>query len=297
MTPNAIRLAAGDLEAVVEPAFGGRVTAFRRQGLDLFVAVTGGRGDPAKAPAGGCFPLVPWSNRIRNATLDIGGAVLELAATEKDAPNAIHGHGRRIAWRVGAVGGTSSIRMNYSFPSGEEGWPFAYVADQTVSLSEESLSITLSVENRSSAPMPVGLGLHPYLPRTPEMGLWFSATSAWPPVDGKFPQGPTPVPAEHDFSEPRPVVLGLDQGFGGWDGSVHAIWPEHGVGLGIHGGATLGHLIVFTPPERDFVCLEPVSHCIDAANLAARGVAGTGHRTIDPNERLTATVRFSVEVF
>jgi aldose 1-epimerase len=93
------------------------------------------------------------------------------------------------------------------------------------------------------------------------------------------------------------VVLGLDQGFGGWDGSVHAIWPEHGVGLGIHGGAALGHLIVFTPQDRDYVCLEPVSHCIDADNLAARGVTGTGHRLLEPGERLAVIVRFQVEVF
>src|SRR3546814_11919295 len=77
--------------------------------------------------------------------------------------------------------------------------------------------------------------------------------------------------------------------------SGHAIWPERGLGLSIHGGAALGHLIVFTPPGRDFLCLEPVSHSIDAANLAARGVAGTGYRTLAPGERLVVMVRFQVE--
>ena len=129
------------------------------------------------------------------------------------------------------------------------------------------------------------------------MGLWFSALTAWPPVDQGFPGGPQPVPAVHDFGEPRAVVRGLDQGFGGWDGSLHAIWPERGLGLSIHGGAALGHVIVFTPPERDFICLEPVSHAVDAANLAARGVPATGHRLLASGERLVVTVRFQVEVF
>ncbi len=297
MKPRVFHLSAGDLEATVEPAFGGRVTAFRRNGVDLFVPLAGGRGDPAKAGAGGCFPLVPWSNRIRDGRLAYDGQVVELAQTETDGTSAIHGHGRRISWRVMGDGGTSSVRMSYVFPAGEEGWPFSYAADQTVSLGDDALSITLSVQNSSSRPMPAGLGLHPYLPRTPEMGLWFSAANAWPPVYGKLPAGPEPVPAELDFSEPRPVVLGLDQGFGGWDGSVHAIWPEHGLGMGIHAGAALSHLIVFSPSDRDYVCVEPVSHCIDADNLAASGVQGTGQRLLQPGERLAVTVRFQVEVF
>lgn len=297
MTAPVILLSAGDLEATVEPALGGRVTAFRRAGVDLFTPVTGDSSGPSRVGGGGCFPLVPWSNRIRDGRLDQGDRTIDLTATETGAGHAIHGHGRRRAWAVTADGSPSSVRMRYAHPAGEEGWPFAYSAEQTVNLSDDALSITLSVENTSTTAMPVGLGLHPYLPRTPEMGLWFQASSAWPPVDGKLPAGPQPVPSEFDFSEPRPVVSGLDQGFGGWDGSVHAIWPERGLALAIHGGAALNHLIVFTPPDRDFVCVEPATHCIDAANLAARGVAGTGHRMLPAKERLAVMVRFQVEVF
>lgn len=290
-------LTAGDLEAVVEPGFGGRITAFRQAGVDLFTPVPDGGRDPAKAPGGGCFPLVPWSNRIRDGGLTVDGAALQLTRTETGGTAAIHGHGRRRSWDVTADGGPTSVRMGYVHPAGEEGWPFAYAADQTVSLGDDALTVTLAIENRSGRGMPVGLGLHPYLPRTPEMGLWFLAQSAWPPVEGKYPAEPQPVPADLDFSEPRPVALGLDQGFGGWDGSIHAIWPERGLGLSMHGGAALGHLIVFSPPDQDFICLEPVTHCIDAANLASRGVAGTGHRVLEPDERVVAMVRFQVEVF
>jgi len=297
MTPPSFQLSAGELEVTVEPALGGRITTFRRAGVDLFTPVVGDRDDPTRAGGGGCFPLVPWSNRVRDGRLDMGGRTLDLDATEAGTGHAIHGHGRRRAWTVTADGSPASIRMRYAHPAGEEGWPFAYIAEQTISLGEDALSITLSVENVSSSAMPVGLGLHPYLPRTPEMGLWFSAANAWPPVDGKLPAGPQTIPAEFDFTEPRPVVSGLDQGFGGWDGSVHAIWPDRGLALAIHGGAALNHLIVFSPPDRDFICIEPVTHCIDAANLSAHGVQGTGHRMLDVKERLAVMVRFKVEVF
>jgi len=289
------QLQAGDLQAIVEPGFGGRVTAFRHRGADLFVPVPDGPRDPALGAAGGCFPLVPWSNRVRDGRWPTATGTLALTATEAGTANAIHGHGRRRPWTVTGDGGRS-VRMAYTHPAGDEGWPFGYVADQTVNLGEDGLSITLGLENRSDREMPFGLGLHPYLPRTPETGLWFAAETAWPPVDGKLPAGPVAVPADLDFSEPRPLVLGLDQGFGGWDGSAHAIWPERGLGLSLHGGAALSHLHVFTPTDRNFLCLEPVSHAIDAANLAARGVPGTGHRTLPPGERAVITVRFLVAV-
>ena len=67
--------------------------------------------------------------------------------------------------------------------------------------------------------------------------------------------------------------------------------------MAIHGGAALSHFIVFTPADQDFLCLEPVTHCIDASNLAFQGVADTGDRTLAPDERLAVTVRFKVEVF
>ena len=290
-------LASGDLEAVVEPAFGARISAFRCRGGDLFVPVPDGPRDLSVGAAAGCFPLVPWSNRVRDARMAHAGRTLDLTATDSSGAHAIHGHGRRRAWTVTADGGASSVRMSYAHQAGEEGWPFAYRAEQTVSLGEGALSVTLSVENQAAEDMPVGIGLHPYLPKTPEIGLWFSALTSWAPVEGSLPSGPQPVPTAHDFAEPRALVLGLDQGYGGWDGSLHAIWPERGLGLSIHGGAALGHLIVFTPPERDFVCLEPVSHCVDAANLASRGVPATGHRLLAPGERLVVTVRFQVEVF
>src|SRR3546814_16629266 len=123
-----------------------------------------------------------WSSDVCSSDL---GRALALTATETGTANAIHGHGRRRPWAVIGDGGRSSLRMRYDFPAGEEGWPFAYTADQTVGIAEEALSVTLAVENRSAAEIPVGLGTHPSLPRTPAMGPWFSASRAWPPVDGK----------------------------------------------------------------------------------------------------------------
>ena len=49
-------------------------------------------------------------------------------------------------------------------------------------------------------------------------------------------------------------------------------------------------LVVYTPPGRDFLCVEPVSHVTDAFNLAASGRADTGMQLLEPGEALRAMV-------
>jgi len=291
-----ITLTAGDLSATIDPGLGGRVTAFRKGGVDLFTPVDPADTDPGRPISGGCYPLIPWSNRIRDGHFSFDGQEIRLTATEDGTANAIHGHGNRRAWSVVAEG-EGALALAYEVPAGEEGWPFPYRAEQSFTLNETGLTITLGCQNTGDGRMPVGLGLHPYFPKRGDLGLWFNVQNAWPPVDGKFPTGATGLPAALDFSEPKPVVTGLDQGFGGWDGTAHLIWPEEGLAVVIEGGATLDHLVLYTPADRDYMCLEPVSHCIDAANLHMRDVEGTGFRTILPGHRLSMTALFKIEVF
>lgn len=291
-----ITLTAGEMTATVSPGLGGRITRFSRAGVDLFTPVADSNADPSAAISGGCYPLVPWSNRIRDGRFTFEGKRVDLTPSEPATGSAIHGHGNRRAWTVTGVAG-ESVRMAYHHAGDEEGWPFPYRAEQTVHLSEEGLSMTLACTNTGNARMPVGLGLHPYFPKHGDVGWWFSAENAWPPVEGKFPVGATGIPDRLDFSEPKPAVLGLDQGFGGWNGTAHLIWPQAGLGLSIIGGANLEHLVVYSPEERDYFCVEPVSHAIDAINLATKDVAGTGFRVLDPKHRFAATVRFTVNAF
>jgi aldose 1-epimerase len=291
-----INLAAGDLTASVSPDLGGRVTKFARAGVDLFTSIDDTATDPSAAISGGCYPLVPWSNRIRDGYFAFEGQSVRLTPTESATASAIHGHGNRRAWTVAGVAG-QSVRLTYDQVAGDEGWPFPYQAEQLIHLSDEGLSMTLACTNTGHERMPVGLGLHPYFPKHGDVGMWFQARNTWPPVDGKFPLGATGIPERIDFSDPKPAVMGLDQGFGGWDGEAHLIWPQVGLGLSITGGANLEHLIVYSPEDRDYICVEPVSHAIDAVNLVMKDVEGTGFRILEPKHRFAVTVRFAVNVF
>ena len=290
-----VELAAGPLRATVDPDRGATVTAFRHGEVDLFTPVNRDA-SPGGIRSGGCFPLVPWSNRIRDGELIVGEAVVRLPVTEPDRGHAIHGHGLWRAWACDTAD-DARVRLSLDHPAGQEGWPWAYRAEQVVRLTEDRLSVDLSVVNVGPGAMPVGLGLHPYFPVRPGTGVRIVAATAWPPAEAeKFPVGGVAVPAELDRRTTGPVPTGLDQGFGGWDGHARIDWPDVGLVLTMAAREPLGHLIVFTPADSTFFCLEPVSHAIDAANLAARGVSGTGHRTIEPGEMLAVTVDFTVAV-
>ena len=293
-----ITLRSGRVSAVVEPAFGGRITAFRFGDTDVFAPIPADGSRDLAAPAScGCFPLVPWSNRIRDGRLHVEGEAVDLEATELPAGHAIHGHGLRRIWEAESDGRIA--RMHYAHEAGTGGWPWPYRAAQVVELDDDGMTVTLSVLNTGEGAMPVGLGLHPYFPQTEGTRLTLPVATAWPPTEAdKFPvAGGQPVPEALDRRDEGPVPLGLDQGFGGWEKTARIAWPELGLALTMTGDGPLDHVIVYTPTHRDYFCVEPVTHAIDAANLAeVHGVSDTGHAILPAGGEFSVSLRFTVEV-
>ena len=290
-----IRLSDGALNVEILPEAGGRISAFWSEvggkRVDWFVPRPHSGDADCESTAWGSFPLVPFSNRIRNGRFVWNGEEHRIAATEKGAPHAIHGHGRTAAWDVDARSDTCAA-LSYSYPG--EDWPFPYRARQVFDLAGGTLSISMQLENTGTNPMPGGLGHHPYLPWRSGPALTSSFGSIWPAVDGVLPAGPEAIPGGLDFSGPRERALPrrLDTGFGGWSGRALVHWPGERLSLEIDGSETLSHVILFTPEDRPFFCVEPVTHCIDAINLAAAGVAGTGMRAVLPARQLAASMSF-----
>lgn len=51
-------------------------------------------------------------------------------------------------------------------------------------------------------------------------------------------------------------------------GTARIEGPERGVAVTLRSDPALSHLVIFTPPDRPFIAVEPVSHMIDALNRA-----------------------------
>lgn len=294
-----LTLRSGPLGLEVLPDVGGAVTRFWLErgddAVELFRPATA-RAVEARDPKGmACFPLVPFSNRIRDGRFAFGGRAVSLPPNDPVERYPLHGFGWRAAWRPAAVE-RAAVTLELAHAPGA--WPWAFRAVQHMALARSRLTLTLSLTNESDAAMPAGLGFHPYLPRTAEARLTARVGRVWlTDPDGLPTALVEPPPGSDPGNGLRVDAVALDHCFVGWQGRATVEWPEHRVGLTLAGAPPLGCLVVYTPPGRDFFCVEPVSHVTDAFNLAAGGRADTGMLVLGPGEtaRATATVTVDAE--
>ncbi len=259
--------------------------------------------------------LFPFPNRLRDGRFTFGGRTFQLPLNESTGKHAIHGFTPRNPWRVvGTDAGqdhasiTGRFRLSRDLPSARGLWPADFILTVTYRLTPTVLRVEAVVENPDAGPLPFGLGYHPYfrIPAAPgasadEMVLSAAAGALWE-AEGGIPTGrKLPVPAEFDFRTPRavgPTVLDTLLG--------ELAAPERRSGL--VQVATLGHksapgrlsvwvepsfreLVLFTPPHRKAVAIEPYTCTSDAPNLAARGV-DSGWRVLPPGERWDGAVEY-----
>jgi aldose 1-epimerase len=291
---SVISLHAGRAELGIAPGIGGSIAHYRWidgprvQDWLRPAAAT----DLASGNAGrlACFPLVPYSNRIRAGRFDFGGRAIRLPLDRWPQAHALHGHGWRSAWNVVA---RASDRLAIAYEHAADAWPFRYRARQDFTLAEDELRVTLSVDNVGREAMPVGLGLHPYFPRTARCRLSAHVDAMWATDDEVMPTSLVRADPRLGNGDGLPLdEVALDNVFTGWQGEATIHWPERDACLSVTADPPLGFLVVYSPAGEDYFCVEPVSHCTDAFNLAAHGRVDTGIRTLDSGASLSATVRF-----
>jgi aldose 1-epimerase len=239
------------------------------------------------------FPLVPFSNRIRGGRFRFDGHEVALALNRPPERHAIHGQGWQAAWTPREVSATTAL---LEFRHAPDAWPWAYRATQRFALSPTGLAVELALHNESDAPMPAGLGWHPYFPRTAGTTITADVQALWLTDDEVMPTALAPPRPDADLSRGIGVdTSALDNCFVGWRRHAVLEWPEPGMRLVLTAEAPLDFLVVYTPPARPFFCAEPVSHVTDAFNLAATGRPDVGARSLEPGETLRAVVTLEVE--
>src|SRR4029077_2582987 len=92
--------------------------------------------------------------------------------------HAIHGHGWQARWQVIEAGPTEA-RLEYRHAAEDGPWP--YRATQRFTLGPTSLTVTITLTSETDAPMPAGLGWHPYFPRTPRAAIAAAGGAGWLP--------------------------------------------------------------------------------------------------------------------
>lgn len=283
---SVLTLSAHGFDVEIDPKKGGRINRAVYHGQPLFEPHS--RPDDPSPLDGGCFPLVPFSNRVRHGRFEFDGHAYQLDRNWTGDGHAIHGEGWLQPWRVMSMqDNAATLKLN-----GTPWWPWAYDCLQTIELAPGEMTLTLTLRNLSDRPMPAGLGFHPYFPRTGRTHLRFDAAGVRPPI-GKRVSDTEPLSAATDFGDGRQVSgLSLDHCYFGWTGTADISQPDHGLHIEVSTNRTPGYCVIFVPDDQGFFCFEPVSHLTGA--IAMADVTDNGLVRLRPGETTEFAARFAV---
>jgi aldose 1-epimerase len=238
------------------------------------------------------FPLVPYANRIAHGRFEWAGRELRVPLNFSDHPHALHALGWQAAWEV-VEHEAERVLLRHGHHGGP-GWPWAYDAEQQISLSKKGLEARLRVTNRGDEAAPFGLGFHPYFEAPPGTLLRTRVSNVWLADETCVPERRTGGDWFSDWSDGASVHRDelIDHCFTDWNGAAEVIRPDLGT-IRVTASPELSNLHLYMPPGSSFFCAEPVSHMPNAIN---RADADEGERmhVLEPGETLGVAMRIEI---
>lgn len=286
MPHSAVReLRCGDMRVQVLPALGASLAGWWLGQEALLRCTPAAALDSPLHSA--CFPLLPYSNRLGHCRFDWQGQTYTTRPNFGSSAHSLHGVGWLRSWDClddeSTPTAPASLRMRYRH-SPDADWPFAFEAQQTVSLSADALVLELSLRNSDHRAQPVGLGWHPYFMRRADTRIDIDLAERWDKDSTELPLRASAVQGLHAAV----ADLALDHCFGGWQGSAQVRDARLQLGL----SSTLTWMVVFTPPGADFFCLEPVSHRNNA--IQSDEPRALGLQVLQPGQTAQAQMRLQL---
>lgn len=196
------RIASGDQEATVVEV-GGGLRTYTAAGVDVLE----GYGEAERCSGGRGQILLPWANRLRDGRYRFGGAgEQQLALTEADRHNAIHGLTRWVNWTA-SVHELDRVVMGLVLHP-QPGYPFTLGLSVDYRLVAAGLDVATTAVNLGDRPCPYGAGAHPYLTVGTDLVdravLQAPGTTRLETDEQGIPVGSAPVAGTtYDFRAPR----------------------------------------------------------------------------------------------
>jgi aldose 1-epimerase len=249
-----VSIAAGNLSVQISPSIGGGISGLEWTDESGTRPILRKCNTPfEKVLDAGCFPLVPYVNRIRGGSFTFRGKTVHLQPNMAGDPSPLHGQGWLNPWMVEREADRSSV-FAYSDEPGE--WPWSYEARQEFSIDERGFSIRLSCRNTSDGPMPCGLGEHPYFPCGSDTRIDMEVDCAWTIDRDVLPVERVPADGRYDLRDRLVCGQDLDNGFGEWTGEARLTFPSWPYELRL--SSPQAKLFqVYSPPQGGFFVAEP----------------------------------------
>ncbi|MBW3538662.1 MAG: aldose 1-epimerase [Planctomycetes bacterium] len=273
--------------------------------LDAAASFAEGEGKPSHH---GIPLLFPFPNRIRGGRYEWEGRAYEMqpgqVGFDPDG-NAIHGFCLDRPWRVTDAGDAYAVgefQLSREAPNRRDLWPADFVIEVRYSLRGPCLRADVRIANPDENALPWGFGTHPYfrLPLAAASSpgrclIQVPAAEKWV-LEKCLPTG-----------ERQSVSEGTDLREGEYFDTVKLddvltdlenvgdlvqcaiIDEEAGLQVSQRFSRVFEHAVVYTPPDRPAVCIEPYTCLTDAVNLLARGIE-TGWRKLPPGEEFRTSI-------
>ncbi len=275
-------LHAGALRLALRPDLGGCIAGLWHGDLPVLRSV-----EPAALTASrpsACYPLLPYSNRLAYRKFRWKGRDYTTQPNFGDNPHSVHGVGWQRPWEI-ISSSVLEVVLGYQH-AGDADWPFAFEARQYFTLTPQSMRVQMVFTNTADVAQPVGLGWHPYFPKRARSRLHIELSDRWDSDATQLPTRKVAQPGiDSDLSH-----LDYDNCFDGWKGPARIRDEKFSLQL----SSSLDRLVVFTPQDKDYFCVEPVSHVSNAIHMA--DPAAHGLRTLASGETFEASMKLDIAV-
>jgi aldose 1-epimerase len=272
-----------------------------------------GDGSPTRS---GMPVLFPFPNRIVGASFEWEGREISIPVTHPGDTNAIHGLVCRADWSdwertISQDAVTGRFQLSRDATDARLHWPGDLELRLTYSITDDALTIASEVVNLSQKPVPFGMGFHPYFaPLAAGVGpagvadcqVECGADAFWVlddaiptgerrPVAGSRDLRGNPTVGDRDLDD---ILTDLPPFEGGRTGLMSRARLTGGdVTLSINCDQNWRDVVVFTPPNRNSIAIEPYTCPTDAVHLTQSGQE-VGWRVLAPNESWLGVVQLQV---
>ena len=262
-----LRLSVSDAVLDINPDVAASLWRFTVKGRDVLRPTPDGA---TEALLTGCFPLVPFANRIRNGEFVLEGHKVKMPGNHLGSPHTLHGHGWKNPWRV--VEATPS-RAVLSYHHAADSWPWDYETTVVYELRGDGLRCFLNVKNLSPGAMPAGLGFHPYFNRTRATRLKANVDGVWISDDQTLPRNWHAGTLKKDWvrGDTLDHDKTIDNCYTGFTGRAE-IFEGDRLTHTMRASADCHWLHIFAPVGDNFFCAEPVNHMPDPFNQPNSGL-------------------------
>lgn len=292
MADPSFTLTAGSLELELSPSIGGAISNLTWTGGDGKTPILRqSHTSLENVLDAACFPLVPFSNRIRGGCFRFRDRHVRLSPNMAGDPSPLHGQGWTSAWTVESASDAEATLV-FDHQPGE--WPWSYRATQHCSLAGDSLHLRLACLNTSFEPMPCGLGFHPYFHCGPDTRIQTSVAHVWTVDEKVLPVARMPADGRYAIADAPVCGRGLDNGYDGWCGEALFTDPAWPFELQLS-SPQARYFQLYSPPHGGIFVAEPVTHANAALNEPESDWPSLGLQVLAPGEAMDLEARLEVQ--